>query len=69
VTVQGVYHADPHRGNVLLLEDGRLALVDFGLLGRLDEDTRRTLRRVSLRGRRCFASPPASVRPRARPSF
>jgi ubiquinone biosynthesis protein len=43
VTVDGVYHADPHRGNVLLLDDGRLALVDFGLLGRLDEDTRRSM--------------------------
>ncbi len=43
VTVEGVYHAAPHRGNVLLLEDGRLALVDFGLLGRLDDDTRRTM--------------------------
>jgi len=43
VTVEGVYHADPHRGNVLLLEDGRLGLVDFGLLGRLDDDTRRNL--------------------------
>src|ERR671936_2956260 len=43
VTVEGVYHADPHRGNVLLTSDGRLALVDFGLLGRLDEDTRRTM--------------------------
>jgi hypothetical protein len=38
--VEGVYHADPHHGNVLLTEDGRLALLDFGLLGRLDEDTR-----------------------------
>jgi ubiquinone biosynthesis protein len=43
VVVDGVYHADPHRGNVLLTEDGRLALLDFGLLGRLDEDTRTTL--------------------------
>jgi ubiquinone biosynthesis protein len=43
VTVEGVYHADPHRGNILLTGDGRLALVDFGLLGRLDEDTRRNL--------------------------
>jgi predicted unusual protein kinase regulating ubiquinone biosynthesis (AarF/ABC1/UbiB family) len=43
VTVDGVYHADPHRGNVLLTSDGRLALVDFGLLGRLDDDTRRSL--------------------------
>jgi predicted unusual protein kinase regulating ubiquinone biosynthesis (AarF/ABC1/UbiB family) len=43
VTVEGVYHADPHRGNVLLTDDGRLALLDFGLLGRLDDDTRRRL--------------------------
>jgi ubiquinone biosynthesis protein len=40
VVVEGVYHADPHQGNVLLTEDGRLALLDFGLLGRLDDDTR-----------------------------
>ena len=43
VTVHGIYHADPHRGNVLLTPDGRLALLDFGLLGRLDDDTRRQL--------------------------
>jgi ubiquinone biosynthesis protein len=43
VTRAGVYHADPHRGNVLLTDDGRLALLDFGLLGRLDDDTRRSL--------------------------
>ena len=43
VTVAGIYHADPHRGNVLLTEDGRLALLDFGLLGRLDDDTRTSL--------------------------
>ncbi len=43
ITVDGVYHADPHRGNVLLADDGRLVLLDFGLLGRLDDDTRRAL--------------------------
>jgi predicted unusual protein kinase regulating ubiquinone biosynthesis (AarF/ABC1/UbiB family) len=43
VTVEGVYHADPHRGNVLVTPDGRLALIDFGLLGRLDADTRQSL--------------------------
>ena len=43
VTVEGVYHADPHRGNVLLASDGRLALLDFGLLGRLDDETRSTV--------------------------
>lgn len=43
VTLEGVYHADPHRGNVLLTEDGRLCLLDFGLIGRLVDDTRRRL--------------------------
>lgn len=43
VVVEGVYHADPHAGNILLTTDGRLALLDFGLLGRLDDDTRRGL--------------------------
>jgi ubiquinone biosynthesis protein len=43
VTVWGVYHADPHRGNVLLADDGRLALLDFGLVGRLADDVRRRL--------------------------
>jgi ubiquinone biosynthesis protein len=43
ITAHGVYHADPHRGNILLTEDGRLALLDFGLVGRLDDDTRRSL--------------------------
>src|SRR5205823_6512494 len=43
VTVEGVYHADPHTGNVLLTDDGRLALLDFGLLGRLDDEARTTL--------------------------
>jgi predicted unusual protein kinase regulating ubiquinone biosynthesis (AarF/ABC1/UbiB family) len=43
ICLEGLYHADPHRGNVLLTEDNRLALLDFGLLGRLDEDTRTTL--------------------------
>ena len=43
ITLHGIYHADPHRGNIMLMEDGRLALLDFGLLGRLDDDTRRSL--------------------------
>jgi predicted unusual protein kinase regulating ubiquinone biosynthesis (AarF/ABC1/UbiB family) len=43
ITVKGIYHADPHRGNVLITPDGRLALLDFGLIGRLDEDTRTSL--------------------------
>jgi ubiquinone biosynthesis protein len=50
--VHGVYHADPHRGNILLTPDGRLALLDFGLLGRLDDDTARALGLLCSRSRR-----------------
>jgi ubiquinone biosynthesis protein len=32
----GVFHADPHPGNMLLLEDGRIGLIDFGSVGRID---------------------------------
>jgi ubiquinone biosynthesis protein len=40
----GVFHADPHPGNVLLLTDGRLALIDFGAAGRLDPGEQAALR-------------------------
>ena len=32
----GVFHADPHPGNVFVLSDGTLGLIDFGAVGRLD---------------------------------
>jgi ubiquinone biosynthesis protein len=36
IMVDGVFHADPHPGNVMVLRDGRLALIDWGSVGRLD---------------------------------
>lgn len=33
-----LFHADPHPGNVFVLTDGRIGLLDFGMVGRLDED-------------------------------
>jgi ubiquinone biosynthesis protein len=33
----GFFHADPHPANILLLEDGKLGLVDFGLVGKLSD--------------------------------
>lgn len=36
----GMFHADPHPGNLLLLPDGRLGVLDFGKCGRLREDVR-----------------------------
>ncbi len=36
----GFFHADPHPGNIKYLVDGRIALLDFGMVGRLSEDRR-----------------------------
>jgi ubiquinone biosynthesis protein len=46
--VGGVFHADPHPGNVLLLTDGRLGLLDFGSVGRLDAGLRGGLQNLLL---------------------
>ncbi|HSE10607.1 MAG TPA: AarF/UbiB family protein [Nocardioidaceae bacterium] len=35
VLVEGIFHADPHPGNVLLTSDGRIALLDIGMVARL----------------------------------
>lgn len=36
IIVDGVFHCDPHPGNIFLTDDGRLALMDFGMVGRFD---------------------------------
>lgn len=36
----GFFHADMHQGNMLLAPDGRLVLIDFGIMGRLDRRAR-----------------------------
>ena len=33
--MDGVFHADPHPGNVFLTEDSRIALIDLGMVGRI----------------------------------
>jgi ubiquinone biosynthesis protein len=39
----GLFHADPHPGNVLLLPGNRVGFVDFGMFGRLDPGQRRRM--------------------------
>lgn len=36
----GLYHADPHPGNILVMPEGQLGILDFGSVGRIDEETR-----------------------------
>ena len=45
---EGFFHADPHPGNVLLTSDGRLALIDLGMVGRLSTSARDVLVKLLL---------------------
>ena len=40
------FHADIHAGNLLLMRDGRLGMLDWGIIARLDEDSRIMIRRL-----------------------
>lgn len=58
VYIDGFFHADPHPGNIFYLQDGRIALLDCGMVGRLDPRTQQILTEmllaiVDLDGRRC----------------
>jgi len=43
-----IFHADPHPGNISVTSDGRIILYDFGMVGRIDDDTRLKLVRLYL---------------------
>ncbi len=43
IFLKGHYHADPHPGNILIQEDGTIALLDFGMVGRIDDSLRGTI--------------------------
>ena len=46
----GVFHGDLHGGNLFVLADGRTAMLDFGITGRLDEGQRLALLRLLVFG-------------------
>jgi len=46
ILVDGRFHADPHPGNVFLTDDGRIALIDLGMVGRIPDDMRSDLLRL-----------------------
>lgn len=48
IYLDGFFHADPHPGNVFYLDDGRLALIDCGMIGRLDPRTQQILAEMLL---------------------
>ena len=40
VLEDGFFHADPHPGNIFYLPDGRIGVIDFGMVGRVSEQRR-----------------------------
>jgi predicted unusual protein kinase regulating ubiquinone biosynthesis (AarF/ABC1/UbiB family) len=46
--VDGVFHADPHPGNVLLDEHGRIVFLDFGMVLQVEQETRTRLMKTVL---------------------
>lgn len=40
IFVNGFYHADPHPGNIMFMDDGKVALLDFGMVGHLSSRIR-----------------------------
>ena len=44
--VDGLFHADPHPGNLLVQEDGTIVVLDFGLVLRIPRETRLTMVRT-----------------------
>ena len=44
----GLFHGDPHPGNLFVMADGRICLHDFGIVGRLDRRLRRALTAFAL---------------------
>ncbi|KAF6253698.1 ABC1 family-domain-containing protein [Scenedesmus sp. NREL 46B-D3] len=45
---EGFYHADPHPGNLLKTKDGKLAYLDFGMMGEVEPNVRQALIRATL---------------------
>lgn len=48
IYLDGFFHADPHPGNLFYLHDGRVALIDCGMVGRLDPRTQSILTEMLL---------------------
>ena len=46
--IEGIFHGDLHGGNLFVLPDGRVALLDFGITARLSEAKRRAFLRLML---------------------
>lgn len=43
VYIDGFYHADPHGGNMIVMEDDTIAFIDFGAVGSIDDELKKNM--------------------------
>ncbi|MGE5432267.1 MAG: ABC1 kinase family protein [Syntrophomonadaceae bacterium] len=48
VLIDGFFHADPHPGNVFITDDHKIALIDLGMVARVDPEMRESLLKLLL---------------------
>jgi len=39
----GVFHADPHPGNIIIMEDGKICYIDYGMVGKINDEDKLSL--------------------------
>jgi len=44
----GFFHGDPHPGNLIVTEDGRIVMVDFGIVGKIDDEFQESYANIAL---------------------
>ena len=63
LVLTGLVHADPHEGNIMLADDGRLVFLDFGLMSRVDDNIMEAFASGIQVGSRPAAPTPSSRHP------
>ncbi|MDR4497764.1 MAG: AarF/UbiB family protein [Candidatus Scalindua sp.] len=46
VFIDGFFHADPHPGNIFVIEGNKIVFLDYGMVGRIDEETKDQLANI-----------------------
>jgi ubiquinone biosynthesis protein len=46
IFIDGFFHADPHPGNIFVIEGNKIVFLDYGMVGRIDEETKDQLANI-----------------------
>jgi predicted unusual protein kinase regulating ubiquinone biosynthesis (AarF/ABC1/UbiB family) len=48
IFIKGIYHGDPHPANIFVLKDGKVAFLDFGILGHLSKKDLKAMQELTI---------------------